>query len=139
MRFGASLLVLLAAIGAAGCGGSSSPKPTHLHVTAPADQAVVHDGSVVVRGRVAPEGATVLVVGRRAAVSGRSFSARVPLREGANVIDVGASAPGRLPVWRALRVGRRTLVRLPDLGGDSRDDAVDQIRALGLVPEVDQK
>jgi hypothetical protein len=126
----------LAAGVAGGCGDRSDPRPTRLHLTAPADSAVVHEDSVVVRGRVAPEGATVLVGGRPTTVSGSQFSARVPLREGGNVIDVGASAPGRLPVWRAVRVSRRIVVRVPELSGESRDDAVAALRALGLVPKV---
>ena len=39
-------------------------------------------------------------------------------------------------MWRALRVGRRTLVQLPDLSGESRDDAVDRVRGIGLTPQV---
>ena len=139
MRAGTSLALLVAASAIGGCGSGSDPRPMRLHVSSPADAAVVHEDSVLVQGRVAPHGASVTVVGRPATVSGRTFSARVPLREGSNVIDVGASAPGRLPVWRAVRVGRQTLVKLPDLGGDDRDDAVDHVRGLGLVPQVHEK
>jgi glucodextranase-like protein/PASTA domain-containing protein len=135
-RAGVPLLILLVVGVGSGCGSGSDPKPTSLRLTAPADAAVVHEGNVLVRGRVAPEGASVQVVGRPVTVSGSDFSARVPLREGANVIDVGASASGRLPEWRALRITRRTLVTVPDVSGDSRDDAVNALSAVGLSPRV---
>jgi hypothetical protein len=138
-RAGVPLLLLLALGAASGCGNRADPQPTGLRVTAPADSAVVHEGTVLVQGRVAPEGASVEVVGRSAQVSGRSFSARVPLREGSNVIDVGASASGRLPEWKAVTITRRTLVTVPDVSGDSRGDGVDKLRAVGFSPQVHEK
>ena len=63
----------------------------------------------------------------------------VPLREGSNLIDVGASAKGATPAWDALRVTREVLVTLPDLTGATRDDAIDQLDALGLRAEVQEE
>jgi hypothetical protein len=120
----------------AACGDGSDPKPARVGVTAPADSTVVHADSVEVRGRVQPAGARVLVLGRPATVTGARFSARVPLREGPNVIDVGASTRGRAPAWTAVRVSRVVVVKLPDLGGVSRGDAVDRLHSLGLTADV---
>ena len=80
----------------------------------------------------------MLVLGRRAHVDGGEFSAVVPLRVGSNLIDVGASARGAAPAWNALRVTREVLVKLPDLTGANRDDAVDRLEALGLSAEVEE-
>src|SRR5215211_2338958 len=135
----AGLLLLLGAGGISGCGDQSDPRPTRLAVTAPVDATVVRDDSVEVRGRVRPAGARVLVLGRSATVRGRRFSARVPLREGSNVIDIGASGRGSAPAWTAVRVARQIVVTLPDLSGASRDDAVDRLEALGLAADVDEE
>lgn len=131
-------LVAVAAL-AAGCGGHDSPRPVELTLVTPADGAVVHTGVVEVRGRVSPAGARVLVAGRPAAVTGAEFRGRVPLREGSNVIDVGASADGARTTWSALRVARQTLVRVPDLAGVERDEALDRLRELGLRAEVEEQ
>ena len=131
-------LVAVAAL-AAGCGGDDSPRPVGLTLVTPADGAVVHTGVVEVRGRVSPAGARVLVAGRPAAVTGAEFRGRVRLREGSNVIDVGASADGARTTWSALRVARQTLVRVPDLAGVERDEALDRLRELGLRAEVEEQ
>ena len=124
---------------ASGCGDSPAERPVRLEITAPADAAVVQDGSVEVRGLVHPRGARVLVLGRPARVDGGEFSAVVPLRVGSNLIDVGASARGAAPAWNALRVTREVLVKLPDLIGATRDDALAQLDALGLEAEVQEE
>jgi hypothetical protein len=90
----------------------------------------------VVTGTVAPAGARVIVLGDRVPVSGGSFSTSVDLQEGANVIDVGASAPGRRAVWRALRVTRRSTIRMPDLVGTEEDEAKASLADLGLTVRV---
>jgi hypothetical protein len=136
MRLAAPALVLVAAVSLAACGQGDDPAPVGLAVAAPADGSLVHDGTVEVSGRVRPADASVTVLGHRADVAGGEFRARVPLREGSNVIDVAASAPGASTAWRALRVGRQSLVKLPDLTGDSRDDAVGRLEDLGLRGEV---
>jgi len=133
------LLLLAAAVGIGGCGEGSDPKPARLAVTTPADSAVVRDGSVEVRGRVHPAGAQVLVLGQRAAVTGARFHARVPLREGRNVIDVGAAGRGAGPTWTSVRVSRVVLVAVPELVGESRGDAVDRLESAGLTAEVDEE
>jgi hypothetical protein len=131
-------LVTLAAI-VAGCGGGDSPRPVQLTLATPADGAVVHTGVVEVRGRVSPAGAHVRVAGRPATVTGAEFRGRAQLREGSNVIDVGASADGARTVWSALRVVRQTLVRVPDLVGAQRGEAVDRLEQLGLRAEVEDR
>ena len=110
-----------------------------MEITAPADAAVVHHGSVEVRGLVHPRRARVLVLGRPVHVARGEFRAVVPLRVGANLIDVGASARGAAPSWNALRVTREALVTLPDLIGATRDDAIAQLDALGLRSEVQEE
>src|SRR3989442_995979 len=64
------------ALGACGGAGSTASKPpVRLTVDAPADGAVVRQGSVEVSGRVSPAGAAVTVRGQSAAVARRAISA----------------------------------------------------------------
>jgi hypothetical protein len=133
------LLLIVAGGNASGCGDDPAERPVRLEITAPADAAAVDDDSVEVRGRVRPRGARVLVLGRRARVVRGEFRTVVPLREGSNLIDVGATARGAAPAWRALRVTREVLVTLPDLTGATRDDAIDQLDALGVRAEVQEE
>jgi hypothetical protein len=81
----------------------------------------------------------VLVLGRPVRVARGEFRAVVPLQAGTNLIDVGASARGAAPAWNALRVTREVLVKLPDLAGATRDDAIDRLDALGLDAEVQEE
>jgi hypothetical protein len=131
-RAGVVTLLAAAASATAGCGKSDDPKPAGIDVTTPADAEVVHEGTIEVRGLVRPAEARVLVGGRSATVSGGEFHARVPLREGSNLIDVGASAAGAASVWTAVRVSRVVLVTVPDVQGATRDDAVSRIEDLHL-------
>ena len=135
-RAGCLTLTLLAFAWSTGCGGDDAPKPVSISLVSPADGVVVDENAVEVRGRVKPAGARVLVDGRAAPVANGEFRTRAPLREGANLIDVGASAPGARTAWSALRVARETLLTVPDLAGVARDDAVDQLDSLGLRAEV---
>jgi hypothetical protein len=136
---GLVLPLLLAAGWASGCGDDPAQRPVRLEITAPADAAVVHDGTVEVRGVVRPRRARVLVLGRPAQVARGEFHAVVPLRVGSNLIDVGASARGAAPAWNALRVTREVLVKLPDLTGATEDDAIARLDALGLGAEVEEE
>lgn len=136
---GVVLPLLLAGGCASGCGDSPAERPVRLEITAPMDAAVVRDGSVEVRGLVQPAGARVLVLGRPARVARGEFRAVVPLRVGSNLIDVGASARGAASAWNALRVTREVLVKVPDLIGASRDDAIARLDALGLSAEVEEE
>lgn len=132
------LLAVLAAI-VAGCGNEPAPPPrapVQLALAAPRDTGTTGESSVAVTGTVVPRDARVLVLGERVAVVGGSFSTSVDLREGTNVIDVGASAPGRRAVWRALRVTRRSIVRMPDLLGTDEDEAKATLADLGLDVRV---
>ena len=81
----------------------------------------------------------MLVLGRRARIVRGEFTAVVPLREGSNLIDVGASAPGARPAWEALRVTREVLVTLPDLAGATREDAIGRLDALGFRAEIQEE
>ncbi len=139
MRAAGPVLLLIAVASAAGCGQGDDPAPVALTVAQPVDSALVHEDTVEVRGRVRPAGATVVVLGRQASVSDGEFHAQVPLREGSNVIDVGASARGASSAWKAIRVARQSLVKLSDLAGDSRDDAVGRLESLGLRAEVKEE
>jgi hypothetical protein len=134
-------LLLLPGLAAplAACGDEPAPaprEPVRLAITAPRDAATTSEATVVVRGTVAPSTARVIVVGRRVAVGGGGFSATVELREGTNVIDVGASAPMRRATWRAVRVTRRSTIRMPDLAGREQDDAEAALSDLGLAVAV---
>src|SRR5215207_435273 len=133
------LLVLVAGGYASGCGDGPAERPVRLEITAPTDAAVVDDDRVEVRGLVHPRGARVLVLGRPARVVRGEFRLVVPLQVGSNLIDVGASAHGAAPAWNALRVTRELAVRLPDLIGATREDAVSRLDALGLRAEVEEE
>ena len=136
---GLPLLLLLVGGCAPGCGDDPTQRPVRLEITAPTDAAVVRDGSVEVRGLVHPRRARVLVLGRPARVVRGEFRLVVPLQVGSNLIDVGASAHGAAPAWNALRVTRELAVRLPDLIGATREDAVSRLDALGLRAEVEEE
>jgi hypothetical protein len=120
----------------AGCGGggraAAPATPVRLTVSAPGDLAAVRDGSVEVRGSVRPAGAAVSVAGQRAQVSGGTFTARVGLDAGVNVIDVLASAGDARPALTAIRVRRITTVPVPDVTSLSSDEARTQLQGVGL-------
>jgi hypothetical protein len=129
--------LLLGLLVLAGCGGSSSASrdAVRLDVAAPADEATVRADAVEVRGSVRPATATVLVAGRRAAVAAGAFSAKIALDPGVNVIDVLASAGDARPALSAVRVRRLVVVRIPDVGGLSPNDATSRLTDLGLEVE----
>jgi PASTA domain len=137
-RAGGVLLPLLASGWIAGCGDETDPRPVRLDVSAPADATVVHEGRVEVRGVVRPAGARVLVLGRPANVSGREFRALVPLHPGSNVIDLAGSAPGARSSWATVRVAREVLVTVPDVTGMGRENAVNELEAVALRPQVQE-
>ena len=122
----------------AACGGSSTSgrSPVRLTIDAPGDGAVVRDGTVQVSGRVSPAGATVTVLGRSASVAGGSFTASIPLDAGDNIVDVMASAPASRPAMTALRILRELQIRVPDVTGDSPDDARSRLEEAGLRADV---
>jgi hypothetical protein len=125
-----SLAAAAVAVALAGCGSGDGER------TARADMSTTRRTYVTVRGTVDPPGAAVTVFGARAEVVGGSFSARVDLAPGANVIDVAATAPGRAPALTALRVTREMPVAVPDLSGLAPEDARAQVEALGLALQV---
>ena len=83
-------------------------------------------------GSVSPAGASVLVLGRAAEVVDGSFTARVPLRPGANVIDLEATAGDREPALTALRVTRQMPIAVPDLSHLTPEDARARVARAGL-------
>ena len=133
---------LVAAV--AGCGGGDEPRaqapprPVELDVTAPDDMVTVRTATVEVRGSVTPAGSAVRVLGQPATVSGGgTFSARVPLDPGNNVIDVMATARGRGPALTAFRVTREVPVSVPDLGGLEVAAVEEKLAAAGLGADVE--
>ena len=134
------LLLLLVVLLAAGCGGDETPSPApprvKLVVLAPADGRTVEDDRVEVRGRVTPARSEVQVLGRAVDVSDGAFTTEVELDEGANLIDVAASASGRRPTSTAIRVLRVSKVEIPDLTGESAEDAIEELENLGLEVET---
>jgi hypothetical protein len=135
-------LALLAVLAApAGCGGQDrqppDPPAVRLAISAPADTAVVQDDTVEIAGRVSPARAAVSVLGEPTPVSGGAFSKRVHLDEGANVIDVAATMPGRSPAFAAVRVTHDPRVTVPDLTGVEEHDASRRLSELRLDPTVE--
>jgi hypothetical protein len=133
-------LVLTAAAGActaalAGC-GTHSPTTIgqiRLKVNSPS---TVHTASATISGTVSPSGATVLVLGHTVTLHRGSFTTQVSLVPGTNIIDVLAGGARERDAMSAVRVFRQVYVSVPDLSGDSPDDASQQLHALGLVADV---
>ncbi len=133
------LLLPVLAVAASGCGDEPPPAPRPpvvLSLTAPRDADTTREPTVQISGSVSPSTARVIVLGERVTVSGGTFSHAVDLREGANVVDVGASAPGRRAVWRALRVTRRSKIEMPALVGQEEQAARDALQELGLKTRI---
>ena len=125
----------------AGCAADDRPRepslrPVRLEVTAPADTAIVRGGTLDVRGRVSPAGATVRVLGRPAQVSGGTFTAVVPLEDGRNIVDVAATARGRRTALAAFRVTRDERVTVPDLAGVAAGEVERELEPRGLRVDV---
>jgi bacillopeptidase F len=107
--------------------------PLRLQLSSPADGTRVTSDSVTVAGSVSPpSAASVLVVGQRVALTGGTFSARVAVQPGSNIIDVLAGAPHARATMTAVRVYRLLDVTVPDLSGDSPSAATRALHALGL-------
>lgn len=132
------VLLVVVALTAAGCGGGDRrraarpPAPVQLHVSTPTDTAATEAATVTVSGTVTPADAAVRVLGRPAEVVDGSFTTRVALQPGANVIDLMATARGHGPALTALRVTRRMPIEVPDLTHLTPDQAKARVEALGL-------
>jgi Glucodextranase, domain B/PASTA domain len=141
------MLVALAclAAAAAGCGGDDNdraqrpPTPVQLDVNEPGDMSVVQTDAVEVRGTVEPAGAAVRVLGEQADVSGGTFTARVSLEPGPNVIDVIATARGRATAMTAFRVTREVPVKVPDLDGLEVPELEQRLADAGLKSDVTER
>ena len=136
-----ALPVLLAVLALAGCGGDepppADPPAVRLTIEAPPDTSTSKDSTVELRGRVQPARAAVEVGGEAAPVSNGAFSKTVKLEQGANVIDVSASSPGRSSAFAALRVTYDPRVRIPDVTGKVDEDAAAELDKLGLDVQLD--
>jgi Glucodextranase, domain B/PASTA domain len=142
VRVSACLVAAGLALAASSCGASRSDasrtlRPVHLTVAAPVDSLTTEGATLTVRGSVDPPDATVRVLGQPAEVVAGSFSARVSLDPGANVIDLAATAPRRGPALTAVRVTREMPITVPDLSGLTPGEARSKVRALGL--ELDEQ
>ncbi len=126
--------------GIVGCGSEraagGSASRVALTIAAPADGARVGEENVEVRGRVAPAAADVSVLGRPALVTRGEFTVVVPLQEGANVVDVVASARGRAPALTAIRITREDQVSVPDLADLPARDLEATLAPLDLTAEA---
>jgi Glucodextranase, domain B/PASTA domain len=140
MRLLAATLLALPVLLLAACGGSgddAAKRPVLLRMTGPGDGRIVRSEGVEVTGTVTPN-AVVTVRGERVSVTGSTFSARVPLDAGGNVIDVMASADGMTPSMTAVRVVRQLTVRVPDVTGDSPGNAKKRLNSAGLRVNVNE-
>jgi Glucodextranase, domain B/PASTA domain len=122
----------------AGCGQGSHPPqpPVRLTIDSPADGAHLVQEAVDVSGSVSSRAARVLVRGRRVPVTGRTFSTRVRLAPGANVLDVLASAPDARPAMSAVRVYRQVTIAVPDLAGERPSEAAAKLASQGLGSKI---
>ncbi|MGH2968201.1 MAG: PASTA domain-containing protein [Solirubrobacteraceae bacterium] len=128
---------LLATLALTGCGDEQpapDPPAVELTIDSPRDAAVIRADKVELKGRVSPARAAVLVLGEPAQVVDGVFATDVALEEGANVIDVSATLPGRSAAFEALRVTYDPRVTVPDLAGVGDEEAADRLEALGLDP-----
>ena len=137
------LAVAFAAVAVVACGGDDGPPPAptehvQLEITAPSDGSTLRRGTAEVRGTVSPRSSSVMVLGRPALVTDGEFTVVVPLEPGANVVDVMATAPRRLPALTAVRVIRDILVTVPDLTGLLEDELEARLEPLGLRADVER-
>jgi hypothetical protein len=131
------LIVLLATVPVAGCGasakrGGNGGPPVRVTIAAPGDQSSTRADTLTVRGSVSPVDASVQVLGQPADVVAGTFTVRVPLQPGANVIDLAATAKRHAPTLTAVRVTREMPIVVPDLSHLTTDDAQARVARLGL-------
>ncbi len=133
-------LVLGAALALSGCGTAAGPPPgpkITLALTAPRDESRVSASSATVAGTVTPARARVEVLGRTVPVTRNGhFAISIALAVGTNLIDVEASAPRSTGAVAAVRVIRYLLVTVPSVSGESPNQAIGALRALGLTVRI---
>jgi hypothetical protein len=130
------VVLLVAGLTLTACG--ETPRPAteprvKLKLDAPDDGGMIRADRVAVTGSVTPADAAVRVAGHDAPVTAGSFTAEVELRPGGNVIDVTATASGRRPATDAVRVVRDMRVEVPDVVGQTPEDALAALKATGLA------
>src|ERR1700726_3081885 len=110
---GARLAMVGTVVLLAGCGSGNSPSSTSVSSKEPValhletfDQAVVGSHDITVKG-TATEGATVVVHGHAAQMSGEKWSARVGLHSGSNKIAVKATLEGHAPAETSVTIIQR--------------------------------
>ena len=134
-----SLVIPAFGAGITACGRQAPARAprVQLELRSPTDGARVSGSSITVTGTVSPARAEVRVFGQPASVrSNGSFSTRVSLRAGVNLIDVLASLPHSSGAMSALRIERYVLVAVPQVLGDAPGDAEAALRSVRLVPKV---
>ncbi len=133
-------LALAAVLALSGCGTAAGPPPgpkITLKLTAPSDESRVSASSATVTGTVRPARARVEVLGRAVPVArDGTFAISVGLAVGTNLIDVEASAPRSTGAVAAVRVIRYLLITVPTLTGESPNQAISALRALGLTVRI---
>ncbi|MGA2930095.1 MAG: hypothetical protein ABSG43_29720 [Solirubrobacteraceae bacterium] len=133
-----ALAALTAGGALSGC-RAATPRPAalvQLRLAAPADGTRIFATSIAVSGSVSPSSASVLVVGRSVPVSDGSFSTRVALKPGTNLVDVLAGAPDADQAMNVVRVYRELPVVVPAVAGDSVSAAQGRLRSVGLVAQL---
>jgi Glucodextranase, domain B/PASTA domain len=142
MRLGAFIAAGFAGALLGGCGADDPPpkpqKPVRLTVASPVDTAVVQGATTTVTGTVSPATARVKVQGHAARVTNGQFTSSVQLEQGANVIDVAATASGRSAALTAFRVTREERVAVPDFTGMPVEDAQQQAQDRDLKLETER-
>lgn len=122
------------------CGSTARPPaaaPVRLTLSSPADDARIDASNTRISGTVSPRTARVLVLGRPVTPDANGgFSAAVALAPGTNLIDVIASARHARPAMTSLRITRYVLVSVPNVTGESPNDAAKAIHNAGLTPQL---
>ncbi|WP_028067877.1 PASTA domain-containing protein [Solirubrobacter soli] len=133
------ILLLAAGLLVSACG--EAPRPTaeprvKLKLDAPDSGGKTRDTHIAVSGTVSPADSAVQVMGVEAQVTAGQFTADVDLEPGGNVIDITASSPGRRSATDAVRFTRDMTVDVPDVLGQTPEDATAALKDIGLVAVV---
>jgi hypothetical protein len=135
------ILLLAAGLLVSACG--ETPRPTteprvKLKLDAPNSGGTTREDHIAVRGTVSPANSAVQVMGVEASVTAGQFTADVRLVPGGNVIDITASSPGRRSATDAVRYVRDMRVDVPDVVGQTPEDATAALEGTGLVVAIEE-